>query len=100
MKAGKVLSLLAFALVVAAILFFTFRTSSNVSDLSWMPQRWGLWFDDHDEFRHFIGFAIFASAGFLLNFDSILNRSRSRFIRKFRSSRRKAQASPTFPMVQ
>ena len=87
MKATKVLSALAFLLILAAILFFTFRASTNVSELSWMPQRWGWWLDEHDEFRHFIGFAVFAGAGFMLNFDPIFNRSRSRFIRKFRSSR-------------
>jgi hypothetical protein len=52
-----------------------------------MPQRWGLWLDEHDEFRHFIGFTVFAAVGFMLNFDPIFNRSRSRFVRKFRSSR-------------
>lgn len=87
MKATRAISVLGFVLLLAAILFFTFRHSTNVSDLSWMPQRWGLWLDEHDEFRHFIGFAVFAAATFLLNFDSVFNRSRSRFIRKFRSSR-------------
>lgn len=87
MKVARVFGFLAFAILLAAILFFTFRASSNVSDLSWMPQRWGLWLDEHDEFRHCIGFAIFAAAGFLLNLDSVLNRSRSRFLRKFRSTR-------------
>src|ERR1043166_9268114 len=50
-KVTKVLSVLAFLAILAVILFFTFRPSTNVSDLSWMPQRWGLWFDEHDEFR-------------------------------------------------
>jgi hypothetical protein len=86
-KGVKLLNALAFVVLLAAILFFTFRGSSNVSDLSWMPQRWGLWLDEHDEFRHFIGFTVFAAAGFLLNFDSFFNRSKSRFIRRFRSSR-------------
>lgn len=87
MKAARVLSALAFVGIFAAIIFFTFRPSSNVSNISWMPQRWGLWLDEHDEFRHFIGFTIFAAVGFMLNFDFIFNRSRSRFVRKFRSSR-------------
>lgn len=87
MKGTKLVSLILFVLLLGAIIFFTFRGSSNVSDLSWMPQRWGLWLDEHDEFRHFIGFAIFALAGFMLNFDTIFSRSRSRFIRRFRSSR-------------
>ena len=87
MKIAKIFSVIAFLALFAFILFFTFRPSHNVSDLSWMPQRWGLWFDDHDEFRHFVGFAIFAVACFMLNFDSVFNRSRSRFVRKFRSSR-------------
>jgi hypothetical protein len=86
-KSVKWLSILAFVVLAALIIFFTFRGSSNVSDLSWMPQRWGLWLDEHDEFRHFIGFAVFAAVGFSLNFDSFFNRSHSRFIRKFRSSR-------------
>lgn len=87
MRAAKVSGLLAFMALFGVILFFTFRGSTNVSDLSWMPQRWGLWFDEHDEFRHFIGFAAFAGVCFLLNFDSVFNRSRSKFVRKFRSSR-------------
>jgi hypothetical protein len=86
-KAAKLMSVCAFVLLLATILFFTFRPSSTVGDLSWMPVRWGLWLDDHDEFRHFIGYAVFAFAGFMLNFDSVFNRSRSRFIRRFRSSR-------------
>lgn len=86
MKWAKVGLVLAFGLILATIIFFTFRGSAKVSDLSWMPQRWGLWFDEHDEFRHFIGFAVFSAVTFMLNFDATLNRSRSRFIRKFRSS--------------
>jgi hypothetical protein len=86
-KATKVLSVFAFLGILTLILFFTFRASTNVSDLSWMPQRWGLWFDEHDEFRHFIGFAVFAATGFLVNLDPVFNRARSRFVRKFRSSR-------------
>ena len=86
MKWAKTGLLLAFGLLLAIIIFFTFRGSSNVSDLSWMPERWGLWLDEHDEFRHFIGFAVFSAVTFMLNFDSVFNRSRSRFIRKFRSS--------------
>ena len=87
MKVTKVLAVLAFLALFAVIIFFTFRGSTNVSDLSWMPQRWGLWLDEHDEFRHFIGFAVFAAVCFIQNFDFLFNRSRSRFVRKFRSSR-------------
>jgi hypothetical protein len=86
-RLAKIFGVLAFLALFVVILFFTFRASTNVSDLSWMPQRWGLWLDEHDEFRHFIGFAVFAGACFLLNFDSVFNRSRSKFVRKFRSSR-------------
>ena len=87
MKTARGISLLAFIALFAVIIYFTFRPSTNVSDISWMPQRWGLWLDEHDEFRHFIGFAVFAGVCFLLNFDPVFNRSRSKFIRKFRSSR-------------
>ena len=87
MKVTRLLGALAFAAIFGAVIFFNFRHSTNVSNLPWMPQRWGLWFDEHDEFRHFIGFAVFAATGFMLNFDPVLNRSRSRFVRKFRSSR-------------
>jgi hypothetical protein len=86
-KAAKVLVFFAFAAILAVVLYFTFRASPNVSTLPWMPARWGLWLDDHDEFRHFIGFAVLAAVGFMLNFDALVNRSRSRFIRRFRSSR-------------
>jgi len=86
-KLARVLGVCAFLAILALVLFFNFRPSSDVEDLSWMPKRWGLWLDDHDEFRHFIGFAVFAGVGFVLNFDSVFNRSRSRFIRRFRSSR-------------
>jgi hypothetical protein len=86
-KAGRIVSVLACVVVFAAILFFTFRSTPNVRDLSWMPQRWGLWLDEHDEFRHLVGMAAFSAMVFLLNFDSVFNRSRSRFVRKFRSSR-------------
>lgn len=87
MKAARVVGVLACLIIFAAILFFTFRPSHSVRDISWMPQRWGLWLDEHDEFRHFIGFAVFGGVVFLLNFDSLFNRSRSRFVRRFRSSR-------------
>jgi len=86
-KAARALSVVAFIAIFAVVIFFTFRTSPNVSTLPWMPQRWGLWLDDHDEFRHFIGFTVLAAVGFLLNFDPLLNRSRSKFLRRFRSSR-------------
>jgi hypothetical protein len=86
-KGRIAISALGVVLLFSVILFFTFRSSPNASDLSWMPQRWGLWLDEHDEFRHFIGITVFAGAIFLLNFDSVFNRSSSRFVRKFRSSR-------------
>jgi hypothetical protein len=86
MKWTRIANLLAFAALLAVILFFTFRSSAKVSDLSWMPPRWGLWLDQHDEFRHFIGFAAFSAVTFTLNFDSVFLRSHSRFIRRFRSS--------------
>jgi hypothetical protein len=86
-KLARLLGLMAFVLVLAAIFYLTFRPSTNVSDLSWMPQRWALWFDEHDAFRHFVGFAFVAAFAFSLNFDHIFNRSHSRFIRKLRSSR-------------
>ena len=50
MKSVKWLSIFAFVVLAVLIVFFTFRGSSNVSDLSWMPQRWGLWLDEHDEY--------------------------------------------------
>jgi len=81
------MTFIAFVGVFALIVFFTFRQSSKVSELSWMPQLWGLWLDEHDEFRHFIGFAVFAVLGFAINLDTLFARSRSRFIRRFRSSR-------------
>jgi hypothetical protein len=86
MKTARTVTLAAFLLIFSTIMFFTFRGSAKVSDISWMPQRWGLWLDDHDEFRHFIGFAALAAVTFALNFDSVFNRSRSRFVRRFRSS--------------
>jgi hypothetical protein len=78
---------LAFLATLALIIYFTFRDSSKVSTISWMPARWGLWLDDHDEFRHFIGFAVFAGLTFVIDLDSFFKRTRSRFVRKFRSSR-------------
>ena len=87
MKVAKALTAVAFIAILAVVFYFTFRTSPNVSTLSWMPQRWGLWLDEHDEFRHFIGFTVLAAVGFMLNFDPLLSRSRSRFLRRFRSSR-------------
>jgi hypothetical protein len=86
-KAAKAIGVVVFVAIFAVVIYFTFRASPNVSTLSWMPERWGLWLDDHDSFRHFIGLAVLAGLGFLLNFDAILNRSRSRFIRRFRSTR-------------
>jgi hypothetical protein len=86
-KLSRIFGCVAFGLIFAVILYFTFRASSRVSELSWMPQRWGLWLDDHDEFRHFIGFAVFAAIGFVVNLDTVFTRSKSRFIRRFRSSR-------------
>jgi hypothetical protein len=78
---------LAFVGALALILYFTFRESSKVAEISWMPQRWGMWLDDHDEFRHFIGFVAFAAFAFSLNLDTVFTRSKHRFIRRFRSSR-------------
>ncbi len=88
MKPTRIIAtVFAFVVILGLILFLTFRPSTNVSTLSWMPERWGLWLDEQDEFRHFIGFSVFAAVGFMLNFDSSLNRSSSRFLRRFRSSR-------------
>jgi hypothetical protein len=86
-KTAKIIGVLAFFGIFACILFLTFRATPNVQDLSWMPKRWGLWLDEHDELRHFIGMVVFSAVVFLLNFDSVLNRARSRFIRRLRSSR-------------
>jgi glycopeptide antibiotics resistance protein len=88
-RSARVIGVFAFVLLLAGILYLTFRPSTNVSELSWMPERWGLWFDEHDAFRHFVGFAFLALVAFMLNFDATFNRSRSRFIRKFRSTRYK-----------
>lgn len=87
MNAGRIAAVLACLAVFTVIIFFTFRPSPNVQDISWMPQRWGLWLDEHEQFRHFVGMTIFTGMVLLLNFDSVFNRSRSRFVRKFRSSR-------------
>jgi hypothetical protein len=87
MKLSRVMSCLAFLGTLALIVYFTFRDSSKVSEISWMPKRWGLWLDEHDEFRHFIGFAVFAATAFLIDLDTFFNRSRSKFVRRFRSSR-------------
>ncbi len=87
MKLSRAMTCLAFLGTLALIIYFTFRDSSKVTEISWMPKRWGLWLDDHDEFRHFIGFAVFAGIAFLIDLDPFFNRSRSRFIRRFRSSR-------------
>lgn len=87
MKASRIAALAALILGFALILYFSFRASARVAEISWMPPRWGLWLDEHDEFRHYLGFAAFAAVVFALNFDDVLNRSRSRFIRRFRSSR-------------
>ena len=46
MKVAKALSVVVFVAIFAAVIFFTFRSSPNVSTLSWMPERWGLWLDD------------------------------------------------------
>lgn len=72
---------------LALIVYLTFRPSSKFIEISWMPQRWGLWLDEHGAFRHFIGFAAFASIIFSFNLDPVFSRSRKRFIRRFRSSR-------------
>lgn len=87
MKLSRIIACLALVGVFALIIFITFRDSSKVSELSWMPTRWGLWLDAHDEFRHYIGFAVFAGIVFSLNLDTVFARSKHRFIRKFRSSR-------------
>jgi hypothetical protein len=87
LKATRIAAVLAFLCLFGLILFFTFRHTSRVSDLAWMPERWGLWFDAHDEFRHFLGFAVFAGMGFAINLDPFFSKSRHRFIRRFRSSR-------------
>lgn len=86
MKLSRYATVLSFIAVLGVILYFTFRHSSRVSEISWMPQRWGLWLDAHDEFRHFIGFAVFAATAFSLNLESVFTRSRWRFVRRFRSS--------------
>ena len=87
MKFSRVMLCLAFIGTLVLILYFTFRESSRLADIPWMPARWGLWLDDHDEFRHFLGFAVFAAVAFSLNMDAFFTRSRHRFIRRFRSSR-------------
>lgn len=87
MKASRIIALAGFVAVFACILFLTFRQSARFVELSWMPQRWGLWLDTHGAFRHFLGFAVFAAVGFAINMDGVFSRSRYRFIRRFRCSR-------------
>lgn len=87
MKLSRIGSVLAAVGTLALIFYFTFRPSSKLAEISWMPTRWGLWLDDHDEFRHFIGFAVFSGMIMMLNLDRFFTRSRYRFVRRFRSSR-------------
>lgn len=86
MKASRFFAVAGFLAVFACILFLTFRQSARFAEFSWMPQRWGLWLDEHGEFRHFVGFAAFAAAGFALNLHPLFSRSRYRFLRRFRCS--------------
>src|SRR6185369_15248045 len=86
-KRATIAGLLCLAGVLAVIFYFTFRASPHVSDISWMPLRWGLWLDEHDEFRHFVGFSALGVVVFMLKLDPLVEGSRSRFLRRFRSSR-------------
>jgi hypothetical protein len=86
-KLSRVIACLAFVGAFALILYFTFRDSSRLAEISWMPKRWGIWLDDHSKFRHFVGFAAFAAVAFAINLDTFFTRSKHRFIRRFRSSR-------------
>ena len=58
-KGVRLLSI--FALIPQPMFFFTFRGSSTVSNLSWMPNAGVCGLIEPDEFRHCIGFAVFAS---------------------------------------
>jgi hypothetical protein len=87
MKLSRIAAVVAFLGMLGVILYFTFRDSSRLAEVPGMPQRWGLWLDDHDEFRHFIGFAALAGFAFALNFDQFFTRSHKRFIRRLRSTR-------------
>ena len=87
MKVSKVLALVSFLATLVVICFFTFRESPRLAEVSWMPPRWGLWLDAHAEVRHFVGMVCLSALAFAINFDSTFNRSRSRFVRRLRSSR-------------
>ena len=87
MKVSRIAAVVAFLGTLGLILYFTFRSSSRLAEVSWMPQRWGLWLDDHEQFRHLVGFAAFSAFAFALNFDKYFTRSHRRCIRRLRSSR-------------
>lgn len=77
--------LVLFLATIGFILYVTFRSSPKITDIPWFPNSLAVWFDEHDEIRHLIGYGVLAALTFWVRFD--FSDSRFRLVRKFRTSR-------------
>lgn len=86
MKRRQYLITVLFVGTLLFVLYVTFRASPKLSDLPLFPDWFSRYMDQHDEFRHFIGFGFLAGLGFLMRFDFVSELVSARWARRFRSS--------------
>ncbi len=77
--------LLLFLATIGFILYVTFRGSPRIITIPWFPTFLAVWFDEHDEIRHLIGYGVLGVLTFWVRFD--FSDSRFRLLRRFRTSR-------------
>ena len=77
--------LLLFLAVLGFILDVTFRSSPKITDIPWFPKFLAVWFDEHDELRHLLGYGALGALTFWVRFD--FSDSRFKWLRWFRTSR-------------
>jgi small-conductance mechanosensitive channel len=98
MQRNNLIVLLLFLAVIGFILYVTFRSSPKITEIPWFPTFLAVWFDEHDEIRHLIGYGVLAALTFWVRFD--FSDSRHRFLRKLRTSRyRTGRLGALFVMI-
>jgi hypothetical protein len=53
-----------FAILFLAIVYFSWRPSPAIAQISWLPSALGVWLDQHDFSKNVIGYGLFALSGF------------------------------------
>ena len=82
---NQIVVLVMFLATIGFIFYLTFRSSPRITSIAWFPTFLAVWFDEHDEIRHLIGYGVLGVLTFWVRFD--FSDSRFRLVRRFRTSR-------------